>query len=113
MALLLPLQSDASWFSYQIELDGKTFGLSFRWNERDSSWYWSLADADDNPLLSGLRVAVGRPYLWRYRIPGLPAGELEFIDTTSQDLDPGFLDLGERVVCLYTPADELPGSYVL
>jgi hypothetical protein len=114
MALALPLLNDGtSWFSYQVELDGRTFGLEFRWNERDASWYLSLRDADDAPLLSGLRVTVGHLYLSRFRLLGLPKGELEFVDTTGQDEDPGFTDLGSRVVLLYTPYAEIPGGLAL
>lgn len=114
MPLELPLRNDGtSWFSYQIELDKKTYGLEFRWNERDSSWYLSVLDAEDVPLLSGMRVVVSHLYLSRYRLLGLPKGDLEFIDTTNQDKEPGFTDLGTRVLLLYTPYDELPGGLAL
>lgn len=112
MSLFLPLFSDSPHFSYQVDLDATTYGFEFKWNARDASWYFNLADADGLPLLSGLRVVVRHLYLSRYRYFGLPIGELEFVDSTDKDLEPGLEDLGQRVFFIYTPAAELPPEYV-
>ena len=111
MATELPLRSDSAHFSFQIELEGTTFGFEFRWNGRDASWYFTLLDAEGTPLLAGLRVVVRHLYLWRYRYFNLPKGELEFVDTTDADEEPGLTDLGTRVLGLYTPSTEFPEGY--
>jgi hypothetical protein len=111
MPLILPLRDDVPHFGFTTELDGVTFGLEFRWNGRDSAWYFNLTDADGAMLLAGLRVVVRHLYLGRFRYLGLPAGELEFIDTTDADEEAGLGDLGSRVLLVYTPSGELPEGY--
>lgn len=111
--LSLPLRNDAAHFGYQIELEGTTFGLDFRWNSRESSWYWSLLDEGSEPLLASLRVVVRNLYLWRYRRLGLPRGEFFFEDTTNGDREPGLKDLGNRVLFFYVPSTEFPEGFAL
>jgi hypothetical protein len=108
MALVMPTRTDAARYTFEMELDGVTFGFTFNWNERAGAWFFSIADVNGVPLLSGRRVVVNFPLLARFRDPRLPAGDLEAVDTSGEKLDPGLADLGARVRLLYMPIAELP-----
>src|SRR6267378_2252895 len=75
-AQILPTLTDGTQFYTQrVVLDGVAFVLQFSWNARDSSWYLLIRDSSANPLLSR-RLAVGSTLLGRFKIQGLPAGEI-------------------------------------
>lgn len=113
MVIILPTSTDTPHYKFEIELDKADFHFAFDWNDRASHWYFSLSDASHTLLLASGRVVVGFPLLNRFRDPRLPAGMLDAIDTSGNDLDPGFADLGDRVKLLYTEAADIPADLVI
>lgn len=101
MALVLPLRNDVPVFDFQIELDGQTYGLEFRWNFRSEAWALSLFDVDEQPIALNLGVVADFPIGRRLQSDRMPAGVLVFKDTTGRGLAPGFADLGTRVQLVY------------
>lgn len=93
----------------QAELDRVTFTLTFYWNDRDSGWYMTIADAQNTPILGSQRVVVNYPIGWRQRYNiSMPAGQLQFVDTSGQGLDPQAVsDLGTRVTLSYYDLAEM------
>jgi hypothetical protein len=99
----VPLTSadNISSFTVRVLLTGVEFILSFQYNQRDSSWWLSLYDALREPIIEGVKCVVGLPLLRNTVDARRPAGELVFLDLTKKDLDPGLLDLGERIALIY------------
>ena len=57
MAILrIPVNPDLFSQSFFVILDGATYKIDLVWNLRDLSYYLSLADADELPIVSGHRV---------------------------------------------------------
>jgi hypothetical protein len=108
--IVLPTRRDLPHYTFEIDLDGKTFGFEFRWNTRDEAWRFSISDASGEVLLAGRKVVLGFPLIVRFRDPRLPAGDLSAIDTSGQDKESGLEDLGSRVKLLYTPNADLPAE---
>jgi hypothetical protein len=111
----LYVTSGESRFSFQTELDGKVYGFDLHWNTRDEAWYLTILDSDDEVLLAGLKLVVSFPLISRFRSFDLPPGELEAVDTntTTAEVDPGLDDLGQRVLLIYTPPEDLPEGYAV
>ncbi len=107
MSVLIPLRDDLEHFSEQVELDGRTFTLEFRWNAREEAWYLSVADADENSLATGVKLVVGWPLLTRYASADMPPGQLMADDTSGRDQEAGLTDLGRRVLLFYFNAEEV------
>ena len=107
MAQTIPTRTDPR-YSIEVELDGTNFVLEFEWNDRAASWFLDVRDEARVLLLAGVRVVVGFPLIARYRDPKLPKGDLSAVDTSGLDLDPALEDLGDRVLLIYTPFDEIP-----
>lgn len=99
--LTIPLRTDITHYSFQVELDGATYGFELRWNERAEGWFLSLFDVEGEPLVSSRRVVLDMPMLARQRVEGLPPGQLIATDTAGTGAEPGLTELGGRVQLLY------------
>lgn len=101
----------ASSWSQLTALDGVTYTLTFRWNQRDGRWLLDLADGEGAPIRSGMALNTGELLLRGCVATGRPAGELVVVDTSgANDSDPVFDDLGApgaRFVLMYITAAEL------
>jgi hypothetical protein len=107
-ALTIPLRTDLTHYSFQVELEGSAYGFELRWNERDFGWYMSLFDVEGNPLITARRVVLDLPMLIRQKLAGLPPGQLIAIDTAGTGVEPGLNDLGGRVQLVYYDSAEFP-----
>jgi hypothetical protein len=103
MAILtLPTRPIAPEFSYSIDLDGKTYRLAYRWNERATAWHLDIMTAAGAVLLRALPLAVNFPLLTGYRSRvELPPGELVVVDLEGRGENPGRDSLGQRFELLY------------
>ncbi len=93
---VIPLSTD-SVFSQVTSLGGQDFIMTFEWNARESAWYLDVADQDDVPIFTAVKVVVNWPLASRCVDPRRPRGVLIAIDSTGAGLDPLQDDLGKRV----------------
>lgn len=100
-ALVLPFVADVPHFDFQAELEGATYTLELRWNERSSTWSLSIYGAAGETLAAGRSVVLGADLLGRSRKAGLPPGSLHVVDTSGKGLEAGRSDLGTRVQLVY------------
>lgn len=107
MSVEVPLKKGLPFFDLQVELESVTYTLTLRWNERAARWFLDVADVTGEVLhLGGMCVVADFPIA--PHITGRePRGALIFVDTSGEGLDPGFEDLGERVVLRYYTVAEL------
>lgn len=106
----LPIVQTGPHFQFSTELEGVAFTFEFRWNDREEAWFLTLGDGEGNPIAAGVRVVVNYPLFSRFRDPRLPTGFLIAVDTEATERDPGFEDLGRRVVLTYATAAELAAA---
>jgi hypothetical protein len=105
MALIeIPTRSDLKAYEMQLELDGVTYTLGFRFNERLGLWVMDIGDANENDLLNGIPLLTNVPLTDDYVAEGLPPGRFICEDTTGQSRDAGAEDLGNGVRLLYEEA---------
>lgn len=97
----IPVTADTPHFDFDVVLEGATYGLELRWNERVSLWLLSVYDAAGALLAAGRPVVLGAELLGRSGNADLPPGDLFAIDTSGKDLEAGRLDLGTRVLLAY------------
>ena len=109
LAIRLPL--DTSFPSVRVTLDGAEYVLSLAFSQREGKWYLSLADANEDAIISGVKVVANYPLTVLARHDArCPPGELMAVDTSGQGLDPFYNDLSgddPRVILTYVPVDEL------
>ncbi len=103
MAILtIPVSGDP-FQTLKTRLDGVDYVLSLAYNQREDRWYLSIADDEETPILSGLKLVSNFGLLFRHRYnPAVPPGELMVTDTTTDKSPPGLLELGEGKRCELT-----------
>jgi hypothetical protein len=96
-----------SWSSI-VPFDGTEYFLFFDWSARESVWYLSILDQNQNVLAGGIPIVVTWPLLRRFwSNPALPQGCLMAVDLTGQNRDiAAQTDLGQRVLLTYATPDE-------
>ena len=103
MIIIPPDQPDPLFeeYDFEIPLGEAVFRVVQRFFQRQESWYLSLFDAANEPLIVRKRMSIETPILHRYEIPGLPPGELALLDQSGERAECGFADLGHRCILVY------------
>jgi hypothetical protein len=95
----------------RILLDGEYYTLTVRWNERDQGWWLNVADGDGNQIVNGIPLRSDSPVAAHVQhVTNMPPGVFGVQDSTDKGLDPGFEDLGDRVLFFYLEAEDLETS---
>jgi hypothetical protein len=102
--LNIPCRPDLTFYQMQVVLDGVTYTLVFRWNDRESSWYMDILSENEDPIVTSIKVVIGTYLGWRSRLG--PPGRFLTFDTTNLDKAPDQADLGDRVQLYYVPVGE-------
>lgn len=84
-----------------------------RWNSRDAAWYFDLLAEDDTVIILGVKVVLGVSLGHRSKHPWFETNTLAALDTSGQNLDAGYDDLGDRVQVIHTPLDEITSGAAL
>jgi len=105
--LIVPTSTEIAHYTQRTVLDGTSFQLEFIFNEREGSWYLSILSEEGDDLIMGIKIVADWPLLRRQQREDTPPGELIALDTTGEGLDPGFADLGGRVILLYGDEAEI------
>jgi hypothetical protein len=99
--LVLPVDSDAPAYDFEVSLEGAEYRFEIHWNARDGAWFYSLYDAAAEPLVHGRKIVLGANLLGRSVDRRLPPGVLLIIDSSGAGEDPGRQDLGTRCPLVY------------
>lgn len=101
--VVLDTSTDPNTTAYEqfVDLEGRTFLLKFDYSSRDDSWYLSIYDQDEDPIVCGKRVRIGVSILRGEVDARLPDGILMAVDTTEDHEEAGLEDLGARVKLVY------------
>ena len=106
---IIPTSTDpeVARYTQSVALDGRDYELGLRWNQREKRWYFSLADQDGTPIVSGRKVVADWDLLRGITTPRRPPGLLTARDTLGEGKAPGLTDLGARVKLVYLDLEEL------
>jgi len=74
--LSLPRPPAEPFFSQRTVLDGVEFYFEFNWNGRANRWFMSISDANEQPILTGVKLVPGLPLTYRVRDPRFVGGNL-------------------------------------
>lgn len=109
MAILrLPVHANAAAYEFTVELEGKTYLMRFRWNERMGRWLMDVAKVDGADVVAGVPLLVNTPLLDRFASPDLPPGRFLIRDEASEPTieataarSPGRSELGGDILLVY------------
>jgi hypothetical protein len=77
MALFeIPLSNQNPAFTFQADLDGRTYNFDFRWNGRLEQWKFDLLDSNLDPIVYGIPFIVAINLLEQIVLESRPPGEM-------------------------------------
>ena len=97
----LPTSTTLPFYNFEVELDGVTFKLEFKFNVRGDTWYMTILDPNDNILRAGLRVVNEYTILRLWQEATRPDGEIIAIPLGGQTTPATLEQLGEDVILTY------------
>lgn len=97
-------------YTLQVPLGGVVYLFDVRWNARDLAWYFDLRNADQTPIVYGVKIVLGGQLAHWCRDPFFRENVLQVDDTSGAMRDAGYDDLGVRVVVLHTTMAEARGG---
>lgn len=91
----------------ELELDGATYFLHLAWNSEAEVWTLGLENVNKETLIEGIPIVPDYPLLARYRIDGMPPGDLIAVAPDRRD-SISRADLPAGIVALvYVSGDDL------
>jgi len=101
---VIPVRADLPAYTFQIDLEGKLYTFTFRYNERMDRWLMDIADENENPLLSGIVILTDYNLIERFKDDALPPGEFFALDESGEQKYAGREDLGNDIKLFYVEA---------
>jgi hypothetical protein len=105
---VLPLVPGVASYRVATTLGDVGYVFDASWNSRDQAWYLDAYEADGvTAIFYGVKIVLGANLgrIHRHRL--VTDGALVAVDTSRQQADAGFADLGTRVIVVYIPALEI------
>lgn len=107
MAILeIPVRADLPSYEFKQEIEAVIYTFKFRWNDRMSKWFFSIADEENVELLSGIPVQTNVDIKGRFRQTTLPPGRFLAYDETGKGRDPDRSNFGSEIKFLYEESSE-------
>jgi hypothetical protein len=98
-------------YVFTQSLEGVQYGFRARWNARDAAWYFDIADAQQQPIANGIKIVLGCILGQSFSFfEPFTLGNFLAIDTSGEDREATFDDLGTRVVVVYYTTADLIAS---
>ncbi len=110
MPVVLPLIPSVPHYDVGVTLDGTPYIVEVHWNDRDSSWFFSLLDDEGDPIFAGRKIVLGTPIGHRCRDARKPPGAFLVQDLAGTDRDATIDDLGVRVMVVYFTAADIAAA---
>lgn len=72
---IIPFRQNTQ-FREEIELNGETFFLSFKWNALNEFWSMNIFDQDENPIALGIKIVTQFNLTEQIVQAGMPKGNI-------------------------------------
>ena len=80
------------FYSFPVNLDGNQYRFRVRWNVTAEAWFLDIEGVSNTVSIHGIRLVTGVDLLAPYGESEL--GKLAIIDTSGNNLDPDFDNIG-------------------
>ena len=106
---MIPFTPSDNNYRLSVSLGDTKYLFDVYWNARDLAWYFDLLQDDETPIAYGIKVVLGVSggLGARSQDPFFTQHRLTAIDTSGQDIDAAYDDLGARIVVVHRTQSEL------
>lgn len=104
---LIPTSVTLAHYVFTTDLDGVSYQMSFKFNERDDAWYLTILDIDDNVLRGSIKIVNEWPILRLWQEDNAPSGQLLAVNQGDVPAPPTLKQLGEEVLLTYLDAESV------
>ena len=95
---------------FSVALGANPYRVRVTWNERFGYWSLSIMEADETPIVMGLKMVENSLLLARVEDDRLPLGDLILARESGEPGRPSFNDLGVSVGLYYVEPDAVAPS---
>lgn len=99
--------ADANDIVFSVPLDNVKYKIRMLWNKEAAAWSLHLWDANENVILSNIRVVPNFPLLLNHHVKTAPLGEL-LVLTDKEDVNRNSFADGSAIL-VYSSYDEFYG----
>lgn len=104
---ILPFQPSIPSYDFTTTIEGRSLIFLPRWNEREVAWFLDITEIDQTPIISGAKLVLGA-FIGRESTHIMfRRGVLVCVDTTGNQQEAGYDDMGVRVLVKYIPGLDL------
>ena len=103
----VPLQLDVPFYLQETTLDGRSYLLEFRWNERESAWYLNIYTDLGSLISAGNKLCLDWPVARLSNHIDMYPGFIIPMDNTGSKAEPTFSSLGRSVKLYYFDGEEV------
>src|SRR5690606_7091108 len=72
---IIPSKNDSN-YRQQVELNGETFILFYKWNALNQFWSLSIYDSNSNPIVTGIKIVTQFNLTEQLIRLGMPLGDI-------------------------------------
>ena len=105
---LIPFTPGDNNDTISTTIDGVGYYFIHHWNWRDEAHYFDMYDATLNPIIQGVKVALGANLARNCTDPFFQTYTMRAIDTAHTGVDADVDELGGRVVVVVTSNADTP-----
>lgn len=103
----IPVIPSEANYRFGVAIEDASYLVDMRWNSRDEAWYMDWFTVDEEVVALNLKVLLGVYIGRRYPLPPFSQGVLVAVDTSGDQVEAKFDDMGTRVVLRYIPIIDL------
>lgn len=103
---IIPFKEPAAWTS-QMTLTMVNFFLYFRWNAINQYWVMNIYNANNVPILLGIKVVTNWNLTGPFTVIGQPAGDIVCQDIVGNWLDITRFSMGQDQELIYYEPGQL------
>jgi len=103
MAIEIPTRNDIPSYTFRIDLDGVTYTLGIRYNERMDRWIMDFKTENSEDIINGIPLLLGVSLLGRFKDTRLPPGDLFMINIENENIEANRDNFGTNAKLLYEP----------
>lgn len=97
----IPLEKDTTEQVFNVVLNEETFRLKVLWNDEGNYFSLSIYTISEETLIENVKMVPNYPLIKRYKIEGMPKGELFLVRMFGKSEKPDYNELGESFKLIF------------